>query len=443
MANICIIGDLMLDYYVNCTSDRISPEAPVPVLKPLNTKVSLGGAANVAANLAVLGHSVTLISAIGRDETGGTAIDMLKAMDIKLVNLGEAYQTIRKTRFLVGSYQVLRLDNETKFTEVINKEMAAELIEQLSSANLIVISDYDKGLISNNIMDLVRSSNTRFLVDPKAKDWSIYKDAFLISPNKKELNLAIGIDIISIEEAVKFLSKKFNLSNIVTTLSEDGMSVYSGQGDCQTIEASANEVVDVTGAGDIVIAVLADQISKETDILTAAKLANKMAGQSVQKIGTQVLGQGQISEVQDQAASAEKVVFTNGCFDILHAGHVDFLQRAKSYGDKLVIGLNSDSSVQALKGKSRPINCLENRKKVLEALDCVDAVIEFHEDTPEILIKKVKPEVLAKGADWTGKEIAGADFVTSLGGKVVLLEFKYQTSTTEIINRVHSHGENI
>lgn len=443
MANICIIGDLMLDYYINCTSERISPEAPVPVLKPLNRKVSLGGAANVAANLAVLGHSVTLISAIGRDEAGETAIEMLKEMDVKLLNLGEVYKTISKTRFLVGSHQVLRVDDETKFTEIINDKITDELIAQLSLADLIVISDYDKGIISDHIMDLVRSTNKRFLVDPKVKNWAIYKDAFLISPNKKELNLAIGIENISIEESVKFLSKEFNLKNIVTTLSEDGMSVYSGQEDCQRLEASASEVIDVTGAGDIVIAVLADQISKETDILTAAKLSNKMAGQSVQKIGTQILGQDQIREVQDQGVSENKVVFTNGCFDILHAGHVDFLQRAKSYGEKLVIGLNSDLSVQALKGKSRPINYLENRKKVLEALDCVDSVIEFHEDTPEALIKKIKPDVLVKGADWTGKELAGAEFVKSLGGEVILLEFKYQTSTTEIINRVHFNELNI
>ncbi|MDC3090361.1 D-glycero-beta-D-manno-heptose 1-phosphate adenylyltransferase, partial [Paracoccaceae bacterium] len=301
-----------------------------------------------------------------------------------------------------------------------------------------VVSDYNKGMISNRIMDLVRDSNTKFIVDPKIKDWSIYQDAFLISPNKNELKLAFDIDNNSIESATKSLSQKFNIKNIIVTLSEKGMYVYSEAGECQSIKATTTEIVDVTGAGDVVIAVLADQISKQTDIITAAKVANRMAGRSVQKIGAQVVGQKQVNQVKNHTNLEDTIVFTNGCFDILHAGHVDFLQRAKSYGNKLFVGLNSDSSVRNLKGETRPINPLKNRKKVLEALDCVDAVIEFDEETPENLIKQLMPNVLVKGADWKGKEIAGGNFVTASGGKVVLLKFKYQISTTDIIKKVNN-----
>lgn len=438
MAKICIIGDLMLDYYIKCTSDRISPEAPVPILEPLSRNSSLGGAANVAANIAAWGHDVTLMTALGNDENGKIARNMLKAMSIKLINLDDTYQTICKTRFLVGSSQVLRLDEESKFNSIMSEKILNELKDNFSSTELIVVSDYNKGIISHEIMDLVRRSKTKFIVDPKIKDWSLYRDAFLISPNKKELSLAFDIDSNSLESATKSLSQTFNIKNIIVTLSEEGMYTYSESGEGQSIDATATEIVDVTGAGDIVIAVLADQISRQTDILTAAKVANCMAGQSVQKIGTQVVGQKQIDQVRNDTDLEDTIVFTNGCFDILHAGHVDFLQRAKSYGNKLFVGLNSDLSVRNLKGETRPINSLKNRKKVLEALDCVDAVIEFDEETPENLIKQLMPNVLVKGADWKGKEIAGSNFVTAYGGKVVLLKFNYQISTTDIIKKVNN-----
>lgn len=431
MNNIVVIGDVMLDRYVHCDASRISPEAPIPVLRPLNETEVLGGAANVAVNLSRLDNNVTLIGQVFDDDAGKKIKKQLKKENIKFYNISGVEKSTLKIRYLVGNHQVVRLDIEDVRTTTLSTSKKKSIMRIFEGSNLIVVSDYNKGVITQELMTLVRESGVKFIVDPKKDNWSLYSGATVICPNFKELEAGVGERVLNLEVSAEQLKSKFNISNILVTLSADGLFLSDEKGRTEKIDAFNHEVVDVTGAGDIVISVLADGILRSQDLFETARLANQAAGSSVQTLGTYSFpNRGALDKFLN------KIVFTNGCFDLLHVGHIDYLKKARSMGSSLIVGLNSDSSIRKLKGSSRPINDVLKRKMMLEALDCVDEVIVFDEETPENLIKKVKPHVLVKGADWQNLEIAGGNEVLKNGGRIEFIPFVYDTSTTELINRI-------
>lgn len=432
MNNIVVLGDVMLDRYVHCDATRISPEAPIPVLRPLKETEVLGGAANVAVNLSRLNNNVTLIGQVSDDEAGKIIRKQLKQEKIKFHNIpGGGKGTTLKIRYLVGNHQVVRLDIEEIKTKTLSNSKKKSILKNFYESHLIVVSDYNKGVITQEIMTLVRESGVNFLVDPKKDNWSLYSGATAICPNFKELEAGFGERVLDLEVSTSQLKRKFNISNILVTLGADGLFLIDDKGKTEKINASNHEVVDVTGAGDIVISVLADGILRSHDLFETARLANQAAGLSVQTLGTYSFpNRGVLQKFMN------KIVFTNGCFDLLHVGHIDYLKKARSMGSALIVGLNSDSSIRKLKGNSRPINDVLKRKMMLEALDCVDKVVVFDEETPENLIKQIKPHILVKGADWQDLEIAGADEVLKNGGRIEFIPFVYDTSTTELINRI-------
>lgn len=447
--NILVIGDLMLDHYVWGSVDRISPEAPVQILNIKEENNRLGGACNVALNLVALGANVSLCGVIGDDSDGVILLNMLDSKNITrdLVEIKSHTSTIKKTRFIASNQQVLRVDKEyaplSLESSFINK-----IKERLDSYDLLILSDYAKGVLSDDftreIIALANKNNKMILCDPKGNDYSKYSNATLITPNKKEAQIATNINIDSNESLLSSLLKlknDYNLTYSLITLSEDGMAIFDNS--MTKIPTLAKEVYDVTGAGDTVIASLAFGLSYGMDIYESAKFANAAAAVVVGKIGSAQASLGEIlsfmqSEIDDESVirtlkkDNKKIVFTNGCFDILHYGHVSYLKEAKNLGDILVVGLNSDSSIKRLKGESRPINTQEDRANILRELKCVDFVIIFDEDTPLELIKRLKPDILVKGGDYKNKEVIGSDIVPC----VRLIDFIPNKSTTNIINKI-------
>lgn len=431
MSNIFVIGDVMLDRYIQCDCNRISPEAPIPVLIPKSEECKLGGAANVALNISKLENSVTLLGAIGDDKYGSIITSLLNSEKIKIINLDRRVKTTLKTRFVSGNQQVLRVDDEEKIENKLTENIKEKITDALKVADLIVISDYNKGVIDENIMELVRNASVRFIVDPKKNNWDLYAGAYAICPNLKELEIAYGAEVTNIELATSELRKTYGINNIIATLSEDGIFLAKEDNSFQNFSTTPLSVVDVTGAGDTVISVVADGIVRVNDISRSVRIANEVARISVQTLGTYTIPSRQVVE-----NSSSVTVFTNGCFDVIHAGHVDYLKKARSYGSRLIVGLNSDASVKKIKGIDRPINSVEERKLVLEGLGCVDEVIVFNEETPENLIKQINPDILVKGGDWKNKLISGSDHVLKTGGKIVFIDFNYHTSSTKIINQL-------
>ncbi|MDD5202350.1 MAG: D-glycero-beta-D-manno-heptose-7-phosphate kinase [Sulfurimonas sp.] len=462
--NILVIGDLMIDHYLWGSCERISPEAPVQVVDIAKETSVLGGAGNVISNLKTLGAHVSVASVIGDDDNGVELVAMLKEIGVDTQNIvvQKERKTSKKSRVIAVSQQILRYDKESKekITSASVDAIMSALNQAIAEYDIVVLSDYGKGVLTDDlcqrVIKLSNENKVRVLVDPKGSDFSKYKGAYLLTPNKKEAVIATGIEIKderTLEEALLKLKTDCKLGISLITLSEDGIATYDNE--LKVFPTVAKEVFDVTGAGDTVIASIAFALCAGKNIQESAKFANLAAGVVVGKIGSATVSIAEIEEyeatlhkstsdahiksfedidaiVKRTRANGKKVVFTNGCFDILHVGHVKYLQIAKSFGDILIVGLNSDASVSRLKGPTRPINIAQDRAYLLAALEAVDFVVPFSEDTPLELIKMIRPDVLVKGGDYEGKEVVGTEFA----GELKLVDFVDGKSTTKTIQKI-------
>lgn len=461
-ANVVVVGDIMLDRYWLGPTSRISPEAPVPVVKIEGNEDRPGGAANVALNIAALGSNVAVGGLCGQDEAAETLQTVLSSVGIHcFFDRIQGQDTITKLRVLSRNQQLIRLDFEQSF-ESIDKSPLSQLLEkQLENAGALVLSDYAKGCLSDpqSFIELAKRRNLPVVVDPKGSDFSRYRGATLLTPNMSEFQGVVGVcpDEDTIVAKAQELIQTYDLDAILVTRSEHGMTlIQRGQAELH-LPAKAKEVYDVTGAGDTVVASIAASLAAGTSLPDACVLANAAAGVVVGKLGTSTvnvneltqavaldsdIGLGVMTESQLKMAvktaksRGEKVVMTNGCFDILHAGHVSYLETAAKLGDRLIVAVNSDESVKGLKGAGRPINNLERRQSVLAGLASVDWVVPFTEDTPERLIGEILPDLLVKGGDYKPEDIAGGKHVIANGGDVQVLNFEDGISTTNIINEI-------
>ena len=464
---ILVIGDIMLDTYFTGDINRISPEAPVPVFKKSKERSVLGGAANVAANLNAAEQDVSVMSIIGNDSVGDELIEKLERMGISsdlLVRLDDRNTTV-KTRFLAGNnQQVIRMDVEdsSPISAYLCERMLSMLREGIKTFDLILLSDYLKGLLTfeftQGVIKMANENNIPVIVDVKDQKSEKYNDALLLKPNLNELKILTGLNPVSdneIIEAANFLREKGHHKYVLATCGSRGM-VLAGENSSYFIKSVAQEVFDVTGAGDTTIAYLAACMVNGFDMKECVDIANTAAGIQVSKVGTSLVYWREIRSALSRKAvhvgqkilsgkalkefrkthEEQIVVFTNGCFDILHAGHVTYLREAAKLGEVLVVGLNSDASVKRLKGETRPINSQVDRAEVLCALGFVDYVVIFEEDTPLELIKTIQPDVLVKGGDYKRENVVGADFVESRGGELFLIPFVYGKSTTGIIKKI-------
>ena len=463
-SNILVIGDLMIDHYLWGSCERISPEAPVQVVDIAKETTVLGGAGNVINNLRTLGAKVSVSSVIGNDAIGEELKTMLESIEVDCKNIitQDGRKTSKKSRVIASSQQVIRYDKESKdnIDDISVTAILDNLVEDIQNYDVIILSDYGKGVLRSalcqGVIALANNHNIKVLVDPKGSDFSKYKGAYLLTPNKKEAVLATGIEIKndkSLEEALLKLKTECDLGISLITLSEDGIATHDGE--VKKFPTVAKEVFDVTGAGDTVIASIAFALSLGKTIEETARFANLAAGVVVGKIGSATVSIDEIEEYEASlhkstsdahiksfdeiqnivtrcSANGKKIVFTNGCFDILHVGHVKYLQVAKSFGDVLIVGLNSDESVSRLKGPSRPVNPAEDRAYILAALEAVDFVVPFTEDTPHDLIKMIQPDVLVKGGDYEGKAVVGTEFARELK----LVDFVDGKSTTKTIQKI-------
>jgi D-beta-D-heptose 7-phosphate kinase/D-beta-D-heptose 1-phosphate adenosyltransferase len=451
----------MLDQYLFGATSRISPEAPVPVVHVQETDDRPGGAANVAVNLAALGATTKLIGVIGEDSAGDSLENILGARGIDCAFIRAADRpTITKTRVQSRGQQLIRLDQEN-VAALSDASLTDALSSAIANAGAVILSDYGKGALTDvtAMIDACRKAGVPVLVDPKGSDFSKYRGASLITPNQTEFEAAAGAcdsDDELVERGRKMLDD-LNLDALLITRSEKGMLLLESGADPFFLSTQAREVYDVTGAGDTVIATLAAAIASGQELSAAAALANIAAGLVVRKIGVATVtpseirvamhqrGQGgrglvggnELAAIVDESRGrGERIVMTNGCFDILHAGHVAYLEEAKSLGDRLIVAVNDDGSVTRLKGESRPINTLEDRMLVLSGLAAVDWVVPFAEDTPANLISALLPDVLVKGGDYKPDEIVGGKEVLDNGGEVRVLAFRDGHSTTRIIERL-------
>ena len=460
-SRLLVVGDCMLDCYWHGPVKRISPEAPVPIVAINFLENRAGGAANVAMNTSNIGVKTTIVSVTGADEAGKKIKQLLSE---KLINhdfiVSNKATTTTKTRIISQNQQLLRIDKEdppnNNFLELIEQKCC----DYIPNMDALIISDYNKGCLVDckKIIAMAKKHHKPVVVDPKGGNYYKYCGASIITPNLAEFESVAGKcnDIEDIPAKSLKLIQQLDIQALLVTLSEKGMMLINKKGEFHHLQAASREVFDVTGAGDTVISVLTSFISKGYDYLQAAKIANIAAGIVVEKSGTspitsaellqKISGQNQhpsgvlslknlMSCLSIERLSNNKIVFTNGCFDILHEGHIKYLQKAKSLGDKLIVAINSDSSVKKIKGNSRPINTLNRRMSVVAGIKSVDWVVSFDELTPEKCINKIKPDVLVKGGDYNVDNIVGARFVKSYGGEVKAIDFLNGRSTTEIIEK--------
>ena len=463
---IAVIGDVMLDRYIFGDVSRISPEAPVPVNRVTGERAVLGGAANTAANLAALSARVSLFGVRGNDENGERFLSLCEenGIDAKGVLTRDHFATITKIRILGARQQMLRLDFEEKQNLSAQEETATlSALQKAADTGLsaIVLSDYGKGFLTDTLISsLISLGNERHipvLIDPKGADWKKYTGAFALTPNLKELSDALGAPVSNTDEDVtragRILRETYHLTHLFVTRSEKGITAI-GETETTHSPATARDVFDVSGAGDTVMAVLAAASAAALPIPDALNLANTAGGIAVSRVGTYPVKQKELLEaweakvpsvrfipatwadtaekIRAWQARGETVVFTNGCFDILHRGHITYLAQAKTLGDRLVIGLNSDDSVRRLKGNTRPINTETDRALLLSALRFVDEVVIFQEDTPEELLAKLRPNILVKGGDYKKEDVKGKEYVS----RVEILPFVDGCSTTGTIEKI-------
>jgi D-beta-D-heptose 7-phosphate kinase/D-beta-D-heptose 1-phosphate adenosyltransferase len=471
---VVVVGDAMLDRYVFGGISRISPEAPIQILRVEREEERPGGAASVAADLATLGARVRLVAYAGDDDAGRALRRLLRGAEIGANGVVETKgrPTTLKTRMVARglslsvSQQVLRVDREetSPVTAADEKRLVAAVTKALRGAGALVVSDYAKGVITEKsakaIIAAARKAGVPVVVDPKGRDYARYRGATVITPNRKETLDATGIAPTGesgAEAAGRRLVELTGVDVAVITLDKDGIAIVPKDGPVELVPTTPREVYDVTGAGDVVAAVLGIALADGRTIREAVHLANVAAGVEVGKIGATPVSREEIlhalgaepgaaHRVVDRAtlrrelaafrAAGKKVVFTNGCFDILHTGHARYLHEARRQGDVLVVGLNSDASVRRLKGEGRPVVREGDRAELLASLDCVDYVVVFEDDTPLDLIRAVEPDVLVKGEDWRDKGVVGREFVEARGGKVVLVKLLAGRSTTGIVDKV-------
>jgi len=463
-SKIAVIGDLMIDHYIWGKCERISPEAPVQIVEMTKENSVLGGAGNVINNLKALDCEVSVYTVLGDDNNAKYTQILLDEIGIdKHIIINEKGRiTTKKSRVIASNQQIIRFDDETKDDISVESQnrLLNKLSENISTYDIILLSDYGKGVLTTTftkeIIALANTHNKFILVDPKGLNYSKYKGATLLTPNKKEASLATNIEIKdekTLQEAGFKLKNKLELKYGIITLSEDGIAIF--EENMKVIPTVTREVYDVTGAGDTVLASLGVALSSGLSIQEASEFANKAAAVVVAKVGSATATLNEIEEYEHslnkgQAESkikdfkqikriakrlrvqGRKIVFTNGCFDILHVGHVKYLEEAKSYGDTLILGLNSDESVSRLKGPTRPVNSEEDRAYILASLEAVDYVVKFYDDTPFTLIEAVKPHILVKGGDYEGKKVVGEEIADELR----LVEFVDGKSTTKTINKI-------
>ncbi len=473
---VLLVGDFMLDIYTYGDALRISPEAPVPVLEITETRYSCGGAGSVAADLAALGAIPVCLGVIGEDKNGEIVKKMLTDLGADITGLlsVDDRPTISKQR-LIGlaqhrhQQQLFRMDNEC--TDPLSDEQNGIILQtykdKLQQADIVCLQDYNKGLLNPSIckqmIQLAKKSNKKIIVDPcLSSDYSKYTGATAITPNRQETSLVVGFDIkteATAAKAAKELIEELKLDAVVITLDKEGAYLKTKETE-KIIPTRVRSVYDVSGAGDVVLATLATTLAAGCDYKTAVQLSNITGGIEVEKFGattvtieeiineivTQNRGKSGkirsidslINEIQWHQRQKETIVFTNGCFDVVHRGHIEFLKFCKSQGNIVVVGLNSDSSVKTIKGPERPINNQYDRAAVLAALETVNYIVIFDEPDPLGLIKKARPDILVKGQDWENKGVVGQDFVESYGGKVVLAPLVEGKSSTTIIERIKS-----
>ncbi len=460
-----IVGDIILDKYVYGHVDRISPEAPIPVVATSDTRYVLGGAANVAGNISGFHVGAVLCGVIGCDAEGDTIIEKLKEKGIKFSGYRSKDRcTTLKTRVVGMNQQLVRVDRELSGWLDENEEngLLSQIEVGLDKVEYVILSDYSKGVCSDSFCKkffaLCSQKSKKIIVDPKSSDWTKYKGAYIITPNFKEFREALGSvidnDETAISESASELMVRYDIEKILVTRSQYGMTMNEAGKPPLTHKAKQQEVYDVSGAGDTVIATLTAALAVGYDVNDAVELSNDAAAVAVSRAGTYMVtledlieymnGKGAWYEdkiiernsvgdlVKGWKEAGEKIVFTNGCFDIMHIGHIDYLNRARRLGTKLIVGLNSDDSVKRLKGESRPVNGQRERALMLAALQCVDAVVIFEEDTPEELISFIKPDYLIKGGDYAIDEIAGRQYA----GEVLTIPLTEGFSTTSLIEKI-------
>ncbi len=465
---VLVVGDIMLDRYILGEVDRISPEAPVPVLRHAQRYERPGGAANVAMNLAGLGCQAFLCGFWGAD---GEKAELARLLDAaKVDTLGVvtgSLPTISKTRIVARTQQMLRLDIESReaIPAVELGQLEARAVELVKKVHAVILSDYAKGCLTEelcaSVIRAARTAGVPILVDPKTRDFSKYSGATTVCPNLGELAMATGVDAHETEQllaAARVQMQEHDFKFLTVTMSEKGIRILGPEGDYHS-PARAREVYDVSGAGDTVIATLAASLAGGLHIHTAVELANLAAGIVVGKIGTVPIAQHELiaaltpssgitsaekildfervqRRVAEWRAAGETVVFTNGCFDLLHVGHITLLEDCRRFGSKLVLGLNSDLSVSRLKGPTRPIVGERERARVMAALASVDAVVLFEEETPLELIRALKPNVLVKGGDYSVETVVGHEDVIAQGGRVEIVPTVEGFSTTNIVKKL-------
>tara|TARA_Y100001001_G_scaffold98921_1_gene96718 strand:+ start:298 stop:1728 length:1431 start_codon:yes stop_codon:yes gene_type:complete len=462
-AKVLIVGDLMLDRYWSGGTGRISPEAPVPVVNVSGSEDRPGGAANVAVNVATLGAKVTLLGMCGHDENARILKEKLSSFDIncEFFEVPER-DTITKLRVMSRNQQLLRSDFEKSFADVDKSALLTTFNQALDDVDIVILSDYAKGCLSDpqSLIRAAKQKGKKVIVDPKGSDFEKYANATLITPNVAELYAVVGEqdNEQSLVASAQSLKASLSLDGLLLTRSEDGMTLFETGEDEFHLPAKAKEVYDVTGAGDTVVSTLAVALASRLPMQAACVLANLAASVVVGKLGTSTvtntelalavgeqsvhLDGGVMSEEQLAIAMrasksrGERIVMTNGCFDILHSGHVSYLEEAAQLGDRLIVAVNTDRSVTELKGPGRPVNNVNRRMAVLAGLSAVDWVVPFEEDTPQRLIARLLPDILVKGGDYKIEDIAGGKEVIENGGEVKVLTFEDGVSTTGIIERI-------
>ena len=468
-AHVLILGDVMLDRYVSGTASRLSPEAPIPVLRPTTRRATLGGAANVALNIATLGGQASLVGVIGDDPEGSELTNLLGSSGIvPHLIVAPGRPTTAKTRFMAGTHQLLRLDEEStaEVDAVTADNVLSAFTEAIDAADIVVLSDYAKGVLSDAVLsgalERARAYGRVLIADPKRIDFAAYRGATVLTPNEQEVRQATRIDAAEDAEAVRAgqcALEDTGCQAVVVTRSAKGLTLVRRDAPALHLPTRAREVADVSGAGDTLVAALAVALGAGAALPEAAMLANVTAGISVGKPGTATVSQEELLGVlhlADLIASDRKIVdraeatqraaawraqgrrigFANGCFDLIHPGHIRLLSEARARCDRLIVALNTDASVKRLKGPTRPLQNETARATVMASLAPVDLVVLFDEDTPMQLIKALRPDVLVKGADYSIDQVVGADLVQSWGGTVLLVELQAGHSTTGTIRRM-------
>ena len=459
-SKILVIGDVMLDEYWFGDSDRISPEAPTPIVNVVKKEYRIGGAGNVALNLFELGTNVTLVCSIGKDLEGKILKNILKKNFLKNYFLIKKSKTIKKLRIFCQNNQMIRLDIESNKDEYKIK-LDKNLKKQIDKSNLVILSDYGKGALSDvkNIIKYAKSKRKLIIIDPKGSNFLKYSNATILTPNYKEFLTVVGEvkNKTDFKKKSRDLIKKIKIKGLLITQGKHGMTLVTKDKIIHR-KSFAQDVFDVTGAGDTVIATFSSYLNNGSSLIKSMEMANIAASIVIKKIGTATANKKEIEEIlnhtdiklnkkyyknekdlfkllQHIKSKNKKIVLTNGCFDILHPGHIHLLQEAKKLGNFLIVAINSDNSVNKLKGSGRPFNRLSSRIKMLTSLTCVDLVISFNEISPENIIKKISPDILVKGGDYKVNNIIGGNYVKSYNGQVKVIKLKKGHSTSKILSR--------